>query len=262
MAATGLRNTQAPSNLIKALRKSNPDHAIWNEAYNKEYDGLDDMNVFDLISEEEYQQLVSKYGENAQAIPSMNLFTVKKDKSGNPVRAKSRIVVLGNLERRIWSREDKYAPVLSSISTRLLVSMACQDGRTLKSGDCKNAFCNGILPDDEICIVKPPKGCPRTPKGYYWKLNKTVYGLCRSPHHWYKKITGHLIKDMGFKAMPQDNCVLKCTPIPGEPPIYVGIYVDDFIYYSKSDKVEEWFEQNLKSHVKVDFMGGVDWFLG
>ena len=30
---------------------------------------------------------------------------------------------------------------------------------------------------------------------------------------------------MRFKAMPQDNCVLKCTPISGEPPIYVGIYV-------------------------------------
>ena len=62
--------------------------------------------------------------------------------------------------------------------------------------------------------------------------------------------------------MPQDNCVLKCTPIPGEPPIYVGIYVDDFIYYSKSDKVEQWFESNLKSHVKVDFIDHVSWFLG
>lgn len=67
---------------------------------------------------------------------------------------------------------------------------------------------------------------------------------------------------MGFKAMPQDNCVLKCSPIPGHPPIYVGLYVDNFIYYSKPDKVEEWFEQNLKSHVKVNFMGEVDWFLG
>ena len=47
-----------------------------------------------------------------------------------------------------------------------------------------------------------------------------------------------------------------------EPPIYVGIYVDDFIYYSKLDKVKEWFKQQLKSHVKVDFMGDGSWFLG
>ena len=162
---------QSPSNLTKVLQCSNPDSHIWRSAYNKEYDGLDDMNVFDLISEDEYQKLVTKHGNDARAISSMNLFTVKKDKKENLVGGKSQIVVLGNLERRIWSQEDKYAPVLSSISTRLLVSMACQDGPTLESGDCKNAFCNGILPDNEICIVKPPKGYPRTPEGCYWKLN-------------------------------------------------------------------------------------------
>lgn len=89
---------------------------IWGEAYNEEYDGLQDMNVFATITEEEYQKLIQEHGDNAIAIPSMNLFTVKKDKCGNPVIATSRIVVLGNLERRIWLREDKYAPVLNSIS--------------------------------------------------------------------------------------------------------------------------------------------------
>lgn len=62
--------------------------------------------------------------------------------------------------------------------------------------------------------------------------------------------------------MGQDLCVYKCTPIPGKPPIYLGFYVDDFVFYSKSEEVEEWFEQQLKSKVKVDFMGTVSWFLG
>ena len=67
---------------------------------------------------------------------------------------------------------------------------------------------------------------------------------------------------MGFEQMTHDNCIFKCTPFADKPPIYVGLYVDDFIYYSKSDKVEQWFESNLKSHVKVEFMGDVEWFLG
>ena len=67
----------------------------------------------------------------------MNLFTVKPDMNGDPLRAKSRIVVLGNLEQRIWSKEDRYAPVLSGSAARLLVSMAVENGRTLKQGDCK-----------------------------------------------------------------------------------------------------------------------------
>ena len=72
----------------------------------------------------------------------------------NPNRDKSRIVSLGNLERRVWSREDKYAPVLSSSAARLLVSMAVEDGRRLKQVDCKNAFCNGVLPEDEIFSLR------------------------------------------------------------------------------------------------------------
>lgn len=98
--------------------------------------------------------------------------------------------------------------------------------------------------------------------GTYWKLNKILYGLCRSIHHWYTKISNHLTNDLGFASITQDNCVYKCTPIKGQPPIYIGLYVDDINYYSTSDKVGEWFEENLKSHVKVDFMGDALWFLG
>ena len=67
---------------------------------------------------------------------------------------------------------------------------------------------------------------------------------------------------MGFAAMGQDKCVHKCIPIEGQPPIYVGLYIDDLIYYSPSDAVEELFENNLKSHLKVDFIGDASWFLG
>ena len=71
-----------------------------------------------------------------------------------------------------------------------------------------------------------------------------------------------ILKEMGFEAMGQDQCVSKATPIPGKPPIYLGLYVDDFVYYSTSDEVEAWFEQGLQSKVKVDFLGTVSWFLG
>ena len=262
VSAQSLKQNFAPPNLKVALSDSNPDKEIWNAAYNEEYDGLQNLDTFTVITTEEYQQYLKKYGEQARAIPSMNLFNIKPDMEGNPLRAKSRIVVLGNLEQRIWSKEDKYAPVLSGSAARLLLSMAVEDGRRLKQGDCKNAFCNSILPDDEICIIRPPIGCPRSQRGTFWKLNKTLYGLTRSPHHWFTKISNHLTKDMGFEAIDQDKCVFKCKPFPDKPPIYLGLYVDDFIYYSKSDEVEEWFERNLKSHITVDFMGDVQWFLG
>ena len=71
---------------------------------------------------------------------------------GNPDRAKSRIIALGNLEQRIWSWEDKYTPVLSSTAAQLLVSMTVDNGRQLKQADCKNTICNEILPNDEVVL--------------------------------------------------------------------------------------------------------------
>ena len=262
VSAANLNQTLAPANLRIALASNNPDRLIWSDAYDEEYDNLNNLETFDEITTEEYYRYLKHYGDDARAIPSMNIFTVKKDKEGNPLRAKSRIVVLGNLEQRIWSKSDKYAPVLSGSAARLLLSMAVEDGRSLKQGDCKNAFVQSKLKDDEIYIVKPPLNCPRSKRGTYWKLNKSLYGLARSPYHWYNKITGHLKKDLGFMAMDQDKCVYKCQPFPDKPPIYLGLYVDDFIYYLKSDDVEQWFKNKLKSMISVDFMGKVQWFLG
>jgi hypothetical protein len=62
--------------------------------------------------------------------------------------------------------------------------------------------------------------------------------------------------------LPPSPCVFFGNLIEGEPPIYVGIYVDDIIYFSPSDKVERLFESKLSSFGNVDFMGQVSHFLG
>jgi hypothetical protein len=100
----------------------------------------------------------------------MCVLTIKPDEMLRPHRAKARIVVLGNHEDRIWTKSDKYAPVLHSNTLRLLTSIAVERRCTLKQGDCKNTFCQGILPPDEITIVKPPIGDPDAKDGKYWLL--------------------------------------------------------------------------------------------
>ncbi len=57
----------------------------------------------------------------------------------------------------------------------------------LCQGNCKNAFCQGVLPDNEITIVRPPSGDPEAEPNEYWLLLCTLYGLCWSPCHWYEK---------------------------------------------------------------------------
>ena len=44
--------------------------------------------------------------------------------------------------------------------------------------------------------------------------------------------------------------------------LHVGIYVDDFVFYSSDPAQEALFKTLLQEHIQVNFMGGVDYFLG
>ncbi len=45
-------------------------------------------------------------------------------------------------------------------------------------------------------------------------------------------------------------------------PLSLGLYVDDFVYFSEDPDVEVLFEHLIWEWVKADFMGFVEWFLG
>ena len=52
--------------------------------------------------------------------------------------------------------------------------------------------------------------------------------------------------------------------VPDHPHIYVGLYVDDFIYFSESELAETEFERRIKynQNMLVDFKGEPKKFLG
>ena len=137
----------------------------------------------------------------------MCVLVVKNEKDGKPLRAKSRIVVLGNFKDRLYQKSQRYAPVLKYSSLRFLTAKAVGDKRILQQGDCKNAFYNDTLLDNEVTVIRSPIGYPAFQEDEYWLLKKTLYGIRRSPHHWYNIIKGILLQ-MGFKASPHDPFLL------------------------------------------------------
>jgi hypothetical protein len=62
----------------------------------------------------------------------MCVLTIKPDKMLNLFCAMSQIVVLGNHENLIWSKSERYAPVLCSNTMRLILSMVLEHCCTLK----------------------------------------------------------------------------------------------------------------------------------
>eukprot|EP00804_Cyclotella_cryptica_P021434 CCRYP_005776-RA/>CCRYP_005776-RA protein AED:0.13 eAED:0.00 QI:0/0/0/1/1/1/5/0/1584 len=261
VSAKNLINSCPPS-LLKALHPSNPDRHIWLASYKEEKGGLERLDVFEQINKKQYLHL-KRSCRIDKALPSMCVLVIKPDKDGNPVRAKSCIVVLGNFEDRYYTKSQRYAPILKYSSLRLLCSKAVGDKCILKQGDCKNAFCHARLPNDELTLVRPPVGDPEYSKDTYWLLNKTLYGLRRSQHHWHNMFVAAL-KDIGLHPSLHDPClffgVVKQQPTSpsisssSPAPIHVGIYVDDFVFYSTDPKQETLFMDALKQCVVVDFM--------
>ncbi len=102
--AADLECTSAPDGLGSRLDHLSPkDKAIWLASYAEEIDGLNGQHTYDVITEAEYQRYKQK---GIKAIPTMAVFVVKPDEFGKPYRAKSRVVVLGNLEQHSWEADD------------------------------------------------------------------------------------------------------------------------------------------------------------
>lgn len=70
----------------------------------------------------------------------MAIAPIKFDEFNRPKRAKYCIVVMGNFDYHIWSKESTAAPVLSQLELRVWTSIVVHKHRVLKYCDIKQAF--------------------------------------------------------------------------------------------------------------------------
>jgi hypothetical protein len=233
VSAHGLTSLVAPSYLKAHVTMASMDKTIWDSAYDEEFDGLSSLLTWEILSKSQFKQL----NKNIKPLPSMAIATIKYDEHNGPKCAKYRIVVLGNLDYHQWSRESTSAPVMSQLELCLLTTLAVHNHHVLKNGDIKQAFVQSSIPDNETFIVQPPAGCPHSPPGTYWHLLRSLYGLQCAPKLWFEKISSHFCS-IGLQNCEISPCLFYGTLIDGLPPIYVGIYVNDMIYFSADDAVE------------------------
>ncbi len=90
----------------------------------EEKSGIESQNTYININLAEYCALCTKGAPSA--IPTMCVLSIKKDKMLNLLHAKSRIVILGNHKDHVWTKSEKYAPVLRPDMMHLMVSLAVE----------------------------------------------------------------------------------------------------------------------------------------
>ena len=97
-------------------------------------------------------------------------------------------MVLGNLDKHNWTKHDCFAPVMSQLEFRLLISLIVQFKLEPRQGDFTQAFCQSTLPTPEAYVCSPlPHNCSITRKNIHLLLQKRFYELKRSSKNWHKK---------------------------------------------------------------------------
>ena len=122
--------------------------------------------------------------------------------------------------------------------------------------DAKSAFLNGDLKEE--IFIKIPPGQDR-PKGHVWWLRKALYGLKQVSWEWYTKVHEVMV-GLEYKDSIADKCVFICVDANGHL-IIVSIYMDNFLFISKSLKFVELSKSEMSSHFEIKNLGPAKWIL-
>jgi hypothetical protein len=104
------------------------------------------------------------------------VFKVKRDKHGNIVRHKVRLVAKGYVQRAGIDYDEVFAPVAHLESVRLMMVVAAHHGWEVHHMDVKSAFLNGEL-KEEVYVVQPAGFVVKGAEHKVLRLRKALYGL-------------------------------------------------------------------------------------
>lgn len=245
-------SSAASVNLIRAPRTykeavSSPEAVRWQQATDEE--------VASHVSKNSMTPVPRPPG--VQVLPVMWLYTAKTNRYGEIEKYKARCVVLGNKQLK-FEGEQTNAPVVNTLSSRLILAIAVLLGMFIHHVDVKTAFLNADLNED--VYVYPMPGYPLEP-GYVYKLNKSIYGLRSSAKNWYNEIV-RVFEACGLKQLYSDECVFSNQASDINKLLIVQVHVDDSCIASKDLNEIEKFKRYLKSHFELTDKGPISDFLG
>ena len=167
---------------------SGPHHTEFLEAMNKEIEELESHNTWKVIPK-------SSLPEGVNILPGTWALRIKRFPDGRFRKIKARFCARGDKQIEGIDYFDKYAPVVSWSTVRLLLCTSISQGWKTKQVDFSNAFVQAELEED-VYIGLPsgfegPEGQDR--KEVVLKLNKSLYGLVQAPMYW----ANHLATQMG-----------------------------------------------------------------
>jgi Reverse transcriptase (RNA-dependent DNA polymerase) len=179
--------------------------------------------------------------EGANILPSTWVLRIKRYPDGRFRKVKARFCARGDRQIEGVDYFEKYAPVVSWTTVRLLLCMSITQGWKTRQVDFSNAFVQATL--DKAVYIKLPAGFEgnsgEQASETVLSLNKSLYGLVDAPMYWYN----HLVTKMdmvGLKPSPLDPCMFY-----GRGMIMLS-YVDDCLFFGPDQKEIDQVIQDIK----------------
>lgn len=211
-----------------------PDSAEWRKAIKAELDAHSKNKTWMIVPRR----------TDCKEISSRWIFKIKHDGPGGATRYKARLVARGYTQEEGVDFNEIFSPVVRMESIRLLFSLAVQFDLKYVQFDITTAFLNGVV--EEELYLSPPEGLDISDK-HTCRLIKSLYGLRQAPRAWNSALK-EVLEQYNMKATYSDPCVYVAT----EPEvIYLAVYVDDGLVFSKSQKAIDKFLAFMKQKFEV-----------
>jgi hypothetical protein len=190
------------------------------------------------------------------AVPISNkwVLTKKRDKKGNVVKYKARLVARGFTQQPGLDYDETFSPVVCFETIRALLAMVSCKKLKVCQLDVKGTYLNGIL--TQPIYMEQPIGFDDG-SGLVCLLIKSIYGLKQAGRVWNVEFDCAICK-LGFRLLISDPCTYILRE--GDNFVIVTVWVDDLLLFVTLDRLiertkvgleAEWELTNLGEPVKI-----------
>jgi hypothetical protein len=212
----------------------------WLKAEGVEYDAHKENSTWTII-------VTVPHGH--QILPTKWVYKYKFKDNGELERLKARLVVCGNRQNSEFWRET-YAAVARATTLKILLAMVAALDLECDQADVVTAFLNGTLDCNEVVYI-------RLPDGRLARVNKTLYGLRRSPRLWYEELA-RFLATLNFLPIEADPCVFLDT----DTGAVILAYVDDLVFITRAKQQMAALKKLVFNKYKCRDLGPISHYLG
>ena len=219
----------------------------WRKAVATEYQALIGNQTWELVT----------LPPGRKAIKSKWIFTVKYLADGNIDKFKSRLCVVGCMQKSGLDFDEVFSPVCRLESLRVFLALSAALDLHLHQLDITTAFLHADI-DEEVYMEQPAGTAQPGTEQSVCLLKKALYGLRQSPRLFYKLLHGYLIS-IGFRRTSKDHCIY--VKEAGVSQIILAVYVDDLSLGCSCLQTLNQIKEDLRKRFKITDGGELTYIL-